>query len=167
MVPEGLRWRHLQLPLHERPPVYSCRLTDLRAWAVAAREAAVATRDSFAADNGPSSEDLQVVLLDVLSQNFFSIYQAWPPDCTAHAIRSAVLCAVFARMMACINRLDLRKGCGRRRSAARRTRPSRFTFRWLPHAFFVSLGLSQNQSQIRLRALGPQAPIHSPEKQPA
>ncbi len=69
MVPEGVRWRHLQLPLHERPPVHSCQLTDLQAWAVAAREAAAATQDSFVADNGPSSEDLQVFPLDNPIQN--------------------------------------------------------------------------------------------------
>lgn len=60
-VPTDLDWTALPQPLHERPPLHSCPLTNLREWAAAAEDAAAATRDCFVADNGPSSEDLQVV----------------------------------------------------------------------------------------------------------
>lgn len=60
VVPERIEWRALPLPVHERQPLHMCQLTDLRAWHSAAASAAAATQDSFAADDGPTSDDLQV-----------------------------------------------------------------------------------------------------------
>lgn len=75
-VPTDLDWTALPQPLHERPPLHSCPLTDLREWATAAGDAAAATRDSFVADNGPSSEDLQVLTRQTLAgcHPFRSLY---------------------------------------------------------------------------------------------
>jgi hypothetical protein len=56
---ETVDWRQLPLPLHERPAQHHCQLTDLRAWHQQAKQAAGNTRDSFVADNGPSSSELQ------------------------------------------------------------------------------------------------------------
>ncbi len=63
VVPGGLDWQSLPLPMYKRHQAHSCQLADLEVWAAEARVAAAATRDSFAADNGPSSDDLQVAWL--------------------------------------------------------------------------------------------------------
>ena len=56
-------WRQLPRPLHERPAAHVCQLTDLRDWYRCARDAAMATADAFAADHGPTSQELQVILM--------------------------------------------------------------------------------------------------------
>lgn len=60
VLPETTDWRALPLPVHERQSLYVCQLTDLRAWHSAAASAAAATQDRFAADDGPTCDDLRV-----------------------------------------------------------------------------------------------------------
>lgn len=78
-------WRQLPLPLHERPAQHVCQLTDLRVWHQQAKQQAQQTNDAFAADNGPSSSDLQReldwVLDDAVAAVQHSADSIWRDTC--------------------------------------------------------------------------------------